>query len=435
MAKRIRANNHSLAAGRDINLTIESGRDGFNVVAVFEAFCDNRGITNEQIMQALGVSSFEEITSEDILSALNRLAVEAKLGVIGSERKYKNLAHAAKEASAKANRIASRLSAVDEALVVRDFAKAYEGLKVLIQDDDAVSSLTQQIVEDCIQCGYLHFSNQGRTHNFEELSEVANSVESDLIAFPTVCFLAEMQQEHATRQKSNLLLKNSLVHINSLKDRYGNESQQSIRLILLEALCLRRLGERGDLSALQQAENLLLELVEEETDYPIEIVNTLANAQLRLHTVFQESGALERMATTLESCPDLPDDVELSELQAYPKFLNAYGNYYKQRLKLSQSSGEYATAIEKYTQAEVFWTEKTAPYEWAMIQKNKADVREIYLNNSAYFDPSILMIAHREIENSLKYRTESNAPYQFERSRIVKSRILELARKNDINLS
>lgn len=427
MINRITARSRSIAAGRDVNLNLILGHEGLSPTDVIKAFCKARGITDEQILQALDINNFAELTQDRVLEFLNRLIFELELGSIGEGGKYAQLAKQTETAIDRARVMQTAFSAIDEALQKRAFGEAYQLLKSILVGERKFSNINEMIVEDCFLCGYLHLANSGETKDFDELFSLLDELDPRLVSNSTLCFVVEMQQEHATRLVENQQLDSNLAQVRQLLEKPAMNDQDLLRLKILEALCLRRLGERGKEIHLREAEQIALEVWQNHSLFPIEACNTLANIQLRLFSLFGDASALERAFITLSDIPTLPDEAELTEYQTYPKCLNAHGNYFKQRLKQTTSAQNYVNSIEKYAAAEAFWQEGNAPYEWAMLQKNKADARHIFLASLQEPDFDTLGLAFDEINKSLRYRTKTNAEYQYKRSMEVRDRLIRLS--------
>lgn len=112
-----------------------------------------------------------------------------------------------------------------------------------------------------------------------------------------------------------------------------------------------------------------------------------------------------------------------------PIALNALGNIYKQYLRTEiGDSIHYLLAIESYTKAEDVWKEDTHGYQWAMLQKNKAESLLLNVRRLSRKDMSIsvkrfllsmLDEARRKIIASLAYRSKEEAPYQYAKSMSV----------------
>ncbi|MEM1428148.1 MAG: hypothetical protein AAGG09_01680 [Pseudomonadota bacterium] len=428
------AKKNSVAAGRDVNIRIVLGEKGLDVEASLKQICQDHDLDYEQLMQALRSTGYEHLVSEQVFEALNRLIAEQSLQNASSSLKYTHLAESASEAAALAESIAVSLGKVQAALESQDYGVAYSLLRELLLADTSPPSLLSQIANDCLHCGFLHFANTGQTSSFDDLLSLMSSA-SEVEAHPNTLYLiAEMQQEHATRQISTDGLWKNLKELRSLKEIAKDDPEDSAYVTILEGLCLRRIGERGDKQCLVEAEETLSMLSPNKHSRPIEALNNLAITQIRLFSVAGDHDAIKRAKSTLEMVPALGKNPSLSEYQAYPKFLNNYGNYYKQCLKLSKASTDYAASIEMYTAAERYWSEDDAPYEWAMLQKNKADVRSIFITQQGQVDSALLLKAHNEILASLRHRTKENAERQYERSFNVLRRIEEIARSSGISL-
>jgi len=435
MIKIVRAKNNSLAAGRDLHITLNVGSDGPQIQEAVASLAEKLGLTSEQFLDELNVASESELTADRLLFSFNQAATIQSLNQVGTSGKYKKFAAEALKVTQQVTTLESQFLEIATALEQQDYSQAYTKLKVLISATGNFPKLTPGLIEDCFQCGYLHFANHGKTSDFEELFSLLDIFDSELVSAQTIILVLEMQQEHSTRQKEEGGLQTNLKRVRSYLDTFNGEPMHLLQLQILKALCLRRLGERGDIGRLNEAETLLLSLERKASFRPVEFGNTLANIQLRIASKTGDRDALERALVTLEKVPSLPSKAEISEVQAYPKYLNAFGNYYKEKTKLKPTPSCYARSIEQYTKAELFWKEENAPYEWAMLQKNKADVRQVFMNATQKVDAEDLKAAHQEIIISLRYRTKENSEYQFQESMKVLDKITDLAEIHSIVLS
>lgn len=434
MTKRIVASNRSLAAGRDINLNITIGPDGLSPIEILKQFCKEKDLNFGRIMQAIESDSSSTLSYDQLFDLLNRLSFEAELEQTIGSGKYKTLSEGAGRVAEKAQFLQTKLDTIATALNAKNYGVAYAELRGIVTGDFTTDRLSSTVVEDCFQCGYLHLANQGKTSEFDELFDLLDVIDAASVSPSTLLFVAEMQQEHATRLSSNEDLIKNLSRIRELREKLEVNLETQERLKILEALCLRRIGERGDQEALNEAESILAAIQIAGSMRPIELSNTLLNVQNRLYSRYGDESALSRAKITIESAPSLPENAELIEYQSFPKLMNAIGNYHKQVLKQTKGAPAYGSAIEFYSKTEVFWNEENAPYEWAMIQKNKADVRELFLRDLAEVDQSLIITAWVEILQSLKHRRKDNAEYQYFRSIEVQKRLEVLSSKHGVTL-
>lgn len=437
MTKKIIARENSIAAGRDVVLNLNIAPESLDPSTVVSALASVLKVDEAKAIELLKAGKEQELTPGRLLDALSGFSIVLNLQSEGTRQKYAALSTAADTAAVKAAELRLSLRQIANALRDSDYRVAYMSLKELMRDDECPDRLKVELIGDCLQCGYIYFSNEGRTAELPELVELLGQSPGDA-DFTVSYLILEMQQEHATRQEEPDLLEENLQRIDALlRDTPSPSEREKSKLLLLKALCLRRLGERGigNYKRLGDAEEILEKLIKSGSSERIEVINTLANVQLRLFSVFGDADALERAGVALTNLPELGEEAELSEVQAYPKCLNAYGNYFKQRTRSSGSFEDYRASMEKYSLAERFFTEGRAPYEWAMLQKNKADVRVSYLTASGMVDQDILTDAYEEINKSLRYRTPEAAGYQYKRSIAVRDRIEEIAGAARISLS
>lgn len=241
--------------------------------------------------------------------------------------------------------------------------------------------------------------------------------------------IAEAHQEIATRQiSSDMLFENEII-LTRLVKTYGEKNPVVLNLM---GLLYRRIGERKSLGE-QRLEYLTkaldtfatLEKIERKR-LSVEVRNNWAVALIRHFEATNDTHSLDLAMTVLSAIDYEAHTLPLSDYLAVPKSLNNRGNIFKRRM-ISQRDGIYlATAIDEYRKTERFWSEQSAPYEWAMIQKNKADTRCFYMEIFGY-DPELAELARAEIDQSLKYRNENSAPYQYNESMKVKLRLESLA--------
>jgi hypothetical protein len=82
-------------------------------------------------------------------------------------------------------------------------------------------------------------------------------------------------------------------------------------------------------------------------------------------------------------------------------------------------------AVECYSEAENYWNQTDSPYEWAMLQKNKAESRLFHMQVFG-MESELYRRAIGEVEASLRYRTDQEASWQSNRSKEVLRGLLQL---------
>jgi hypothetical protein len=234
-------------------------------------------------------------------------------------------------------------------------------------------------------------------------------------------------QEKGTREIDIARLENITKDIEHLYESVPSESKAAVANSL--GLAYRRLGERGNRDVLRQAivsfENgLKFTAQNSEPDQHaqdtlfVELRNNIAITYIRMFELEKDEEYLNKAEARLNECVRYIDESQtLKESQDNALKSNVYnnvGNLWKQRYASSQDPLSAKKALENYTIAENFSPEKSAPYFWATIQKNKGEIK--YLLSREDKDDTRIREGIVHCLDSLRYRDRVSAPYQWLKS-------------------
>jgi tetratricopeptide (TPR) repeat protein len=314
---------------------------------------------------------------------------------------------------------------VSRALHDRRYGDAQNNIAYIMTNQLVSEADRLEFVFDYFLTGYLHLANTGISSEITQLHRQAFSEYAEKIDPMLLCLLAEMQQEVATRDLKDGPLEGSLAALEELLPRCSQHAEANEYCEILIALCLRRLGERGRTPLLEASLDLHQSLMNEQTRRPIEIANNYGIALIRYFEETRIPKYLNDARDILEGIKPPKDGSSVSEYQCFPKVLNNLGNIAKQLILVTNKSHYLLQAMECYGEAEKYWSEIESPYEWAMLQKNKAESRLFHMQVFGR-EPTLLDKAIAEIESSLKYRTQGEASWQSNRSQEVLEHLLRL---------
>jgi tetratricopeptide (TPR) repeat protein len=405
------AKNGSIAAAGDINIT-------FTI--------NDRASSDEIIREILRKLSIdpglitslsrenEDRSAEEKISSILMVAKSSAFDRTSSYDAY----------FAEVNDLEMTINAAIKSLQDHDYLKAHGLFRAALESDPA-DKVKPRIVYDYFVSGYVGYSLVSDVDAIRGIISELRSRYHNHFDRSIDISIAEAHQEVATRQVSDEMLAENELILGDLLRSYGKDDTQCLNLL---GLLYRRFGERksvGDrrIPYLEQAMKTFLAIQRLEGDrMSVETKNNWAITLIRHFELTKDAASLDTAEALLESIDYRAQVLPLPDFLALPKALNNRGNIFKQRMAHSGDVHCYPAAIEQYSRTERFWDEAGSPYEWAMIQKNKADVRCEYMT-IAGFHRSTADTALREIELSLKYRTEENAPYQYQRSLEVKRRL------------
>jgi tetratricopeptide (TPR) repeat protein len=412
--KIVRANSNAIAVGGDVNLTINISEASTQYDLVYG------------ILQALGLDADAQIRSlfvghptqtDEIVRSILMIAkstlpesndgYDAYFRQVGDLQRYTRLG----SSSLKNGKYGEAHAAFKKALSVN-------------LDD----SIKPKLVYDYFVSGYVAASLVSDLNAIRAcITELQSEYQAYFDETIDTC-IAEAHQEIATRQiESDMLFENESI-LNRLLHIYGDSN---VVVLNLCGLLYRRIGERkalGDrrLNYLEKALDTFNRLEEiTKSHLTVEVRNNWAVALLRHFEATNNPRSLDEAIAVLAVVDYDARTVSLSDYLALPKTLNNRGNIFKRRM-VELSDGSYLiAALDEYTKTERYWTEQNAPYEWAMIQKNKADARCMYMEIFGAKRDTV-ELALDEIIKSLKYRNAEAAPYQYNESMRVKNRLENL---------
>lgn len=407
---KVTAEGQSIAAGGDVNFNIIlNGSDRYE--DVFAAAVDNFRIKG--IESALYTQKGRSI--EENISSVFMIANSSAFSHSDSYTQY----------FAENRLLETTLKSAIDALHNYDYLAAHAGFRKVLELDPA-DKIKSQLIYDYFVSGYVGYSLKSNVDAIRAIIADVRSRYHNHLGLSIQLSIAEAHQEVATRQAEPDMLSENEQILNDMEGLYGTSD---LRLLNLQGLLFRRFGERKSSGSSRQnyLERALavydrIAMLAGEAGMSIEAVNNRAIALVRHFELTQDEASLAKAETMLAAINYDAQLLPLADYLALPKALNNLGNIYKQRLAFTRDLPYYGPALEAYGRTERFWSETGSPYEWAMIQKNKADVRCVYME-VAGFHPSIADQARQEIDLALRYRTESSAPYQYQRTLEVKTRL------------
>ena len=196
-------------------------------------------------------------------------------------------------------------------------------------------------------------------------------------------------------------------------------------------LAYRRIGERGDVSTLNKAINvfntgifassqgMLFEDGFSSLDTILaDLNNNSAITYIRLFEITGDSEYLNNAESKLYRCLKiLEKSTAFSDprnCMIAPNIFNNLGNLWKQRYKLENNPLNFNEACQFYSKAENAWSELNFPYFWAVVQKNKGDIK--YIKAKYEQSNSLLQEALNHCVDSLRYRKFEASSHQWAKS-------------------
>lgn len=281
---------------------------------------------------------------------------------------------------------------------------------------------------DYFATGYIGYSLTG---DLDELGALIGTMRSGIDATSDRrldIIVAEAHQEMGTRLLSDDILIENETLLKSLAEKFGTSDAYVLNL---RGLLSRRLGERPGPqerreARLNEACGFFRAIETLEIGTPkAEVLNNWAVTLLRLFEVTGDLRYLDMSEEKVHSIDYDTENIALADYLAMPKALNNLGNIGKQRLKTSGAISHYDQAMDSYSGTSRFWNEDVASYEWAMVQKNKAETRYEYMQLYG-FDRVMYQAAIEEISAALRHRTATDAPYQNKRTLEVLDKLQRL---------
>lgn len=414
--KIVTASHGSIAAAGDITITINNN-DGAGYEELLQKILCELGITDYGLAKSLDLEKDDRSAEEKI----NNILMVVKSSAFAPNSSYDSY-------FADVHSLENLIRSAVKSLREQDYMLAHAKFQKALSTDPA-DDIKQKLVYDYFVSGYVGFSLASDVQAIRRIiTEVRTRYHNHFDRSINIS-IAEAHQEVATRQASDdMLIENEQI-IDDLLATYGPEDLQCLNL---QGLLYRRFGERKSSGArrLERLETAIsvFETISRLTEgkVSVEATNNWAISLIRQYELSGDIASLDEAERLLEAIDyDSRDPLPLLDFLSLPKALNNLGNIHKQRLASTGDVYVYTKAVETYGRTERFWNEGGSPYEWAMIQKNKAEARCAYMEANGYHKPTA-QTALDEIDASMKYRNQESAPYQYQRSLDVKARLQAL---------
>lgn len=413
--KIVTANQGSIAAAGDISITINN-HHGADHTGFLKRLITALGIP-EADLPSTWTDRLDDRSAEEKMLNLIMLAKSSALGPSTGYDPYFTEQHC----------IESRIRSAIKSLRNQEYLQASKSFQYVLSIG-APDAIKPKLVYDYFISGYVGYS---LVSNIDALRAIISDVRTQFHGYldqGTDILIVDAHQEVATRQLDDAMLFENEAMLMELIRKYGHENVSCLNLL---GLLYRRLGERKSQGEsrqlrLEQALDVFMRLSKLTNHMSVEATNNWAITLIRHYELTGHPVSLdeaEGLLTRINFQPREP--LPLGDFLSLPKALNNLGNVYKQRLTRTGDAHAYGQAIARYDQTAQFWNETSSPYEWAMVQKNKADARCAYMEMQGYHE-AMAREALQEIEASMRYRTKENAPYQYQRSLDVKLRIENL---------
>jgi hypothetical protein len=416
------AKDGSIAAGNDININLTIVNGKVDDVKLFDRVSIILGISVEELKSIVVDTSNIAVIGDLIRSTVFQQNVHALVDT----GKFADISRQMNQGVAQITEIKDKGFEAESAIREGNYKAAHAAIGCIINSVVLPIKVRQQFTYEFFLTGFLHLANIGNSAQVTNLYHRAQSDFAQDLDPKLLCLLEEMQQEVATREISDKPLEENLSSLEALLSRNDLTSSDRRHALMLKALCLRRLGERERTALLLESIALHEDLLQDGSDRVIEITNNYAIALIRCFEVTRELKYLNIAGSVLGRLTPPKDGILISEYQCYPKVLNNLGNVSKQFIRVSTDSHHLSEALERYSEAEKYWNEQNAPYEWAMLQKNKAEAKLFYMQSFGAV-PSLRAQALVEIERSLKHRTIDESSWQNRKSDSIKTQLLSLS--------
>jgi tetratricopeptide (TPR) repeat protein len=422
MIKIIKANNNSIAAGADVNIIVDG--NSFSIDMLVDAI---KNMLSPELMKVMNKS--QHLVRERVIRVENISEIVRFINMIGHldltdvAKRYSFIQGEIKAGIKNLTIVSETINNIKSALLRRNYKKAHTFLGIII-NGQIEQEIKQLFLTDYFMTGYIVCANSG---DIAGIFDVMRSAKKWHIVDKSLkLFILRAHQEYSTR-----MLESSGLYENEkeLRDIINDNQDDDKECLNLLGMCLRRLGERGDNAKLEEAVDIFKKLVKinpEKREYS----NNLGVSLVRLFEFNRDLSSLRLAEQILLSIDKKRDVLEIEEYFAIPKAYNNLGNVYK--LMISIDNDAFRKSISAYNKAEEIWTINNAPYEWAMINKNRAEARleAAQKNICGMVD---LEIARKEILEAMRYRRIDNAPFQFKKTENIYNKIESLITQNSLN--
>jgi len=307
-----------------------------------------------------------------------------------------------------------KISAADQHLNNREFINAHQDFEYILDHPDHLSDdQINDVINKYLHSGLICY---GVTNKRESISKIADRIADSQFRLDraNVSALADVMQELGTRSVEASDLESVAVILESFKQRF--ELTPEIENSL--GLAYRRIGERDNLPKLELAIQTFNDALGKETSSTFlraDILNNQAIAFIRKFEAQHQYDDLDAAKSCLDEAIEISE--RLDDYKAFmlrPKLFNNYGNLYKQKQFATANSNSVKSALEKYQVTEKWWTEQTAPYEWAMVRKNIAEVTLSAAQTSRNISQLASVVSN--CVSSVRYRNFDNSPFQWSKT-------------------
>tara|TARA_R110000868_G_scaffold162329_12_gene393503 strand:+ start:27081 stop:28673 length:1593 start_codon:yes stop_codon:yes gene_type:complete len=292
-----------------------------------------------------------------------------------------------------------------------EFIQAHSDFEYVLDHCDSLESgKVGDVINKYLHSGLICY---GVNNNKTNISNIVNRITSSELRLDVtnISALSDVMQELSTRDTDAT----GLHSVVSILENFRNKTEFTPEVENSLGLAYRRLGERGDEAKLELAIESFsnaLQKEKEATFLRADILNNKAIAYVRRFEATHRTENLELAKSCLEEGIRISERIDdYRSFMLCPKLHNNFGNYYKQRNIAEPSQELLALALAEYGRTDEWWTEKTAPYEWAMVQKNIAEVILPVAEKDQDVDALQSVIAH--CLNAVRYRDIENSPFQW----------------------
>jgi tetratricopeptide (TPR) repeat protein len=315
-----------------------------------------------------------------------------------------------------------------------EFEKAHQILADSLEIISPSHNRYNFIYKEYLITGFICYTRKNDINGLKSLlyhkSKIGNAEDSNTDYIISIIFQEIFSRDTDVNALGEVVLR--------LTDIYNN-ANNSIKPAMSNSLGLayRRLGERTGIADLNKAITFFeegLKLNGENKKIEIELKDQMSITHIRIFECNHDIQQLTIAETLLKDCLELlegPMDPEDYRLK--PRVLNNIGNIYKQRILIFKDVTSAPKAIVYYEDAEQYWNEKDASYDWALVRKNIAETK--YALGKITRDPKILLESLEDCISAIRYRNLENSPYQWGKTvKIVLSIIILLKDLNELKL-
>ncbi|WP_259068725.1 hypothetical protein HDF24_07415 [Mucilaginibacter sp. X4EP1] len=371
------------------------------------------------------VAFITENESLILLEPSRNISIQEALNKIKS--KYGNIVRGDKS-MAKKNFSQNISEAATIQMERQQFGKAHGIFAAAIEDtaDEHFNSL----FKNYLITGFIHYCQENDMNGLKTLlTKGANSLTSEDPEIDLIT--ANIFQEICSREADLDALNNYMATLEDIYDNAPVIAKSPMANSL--GLAYRRLGERTGIELLQKAIPIFdegLEFNKDNVVMEVDLKDQKAITYVRIFEFNKDISNLIVAGKLLTECVDLFEfisDPRGNRLK--PRVLNNLGNVYKQKALFLETEKikNAKMAISCYEDAEKFWSEPNAKYEWALLQKNKAEAK--YALVKVTRDGKLLIDALKDCLSSVKYRDLENSPYQWGKSVEISFQIVLLLKE------